>query len=187
MASHRENPPALQSARENIAVWRVRGGGRGSRRLIRVGAHHKNLRSRQRQALLAHGGTTPSAIGSVQPTSVRDLSDRMGLGFASSSTIAPVGVLFGSSQLIVGPDAVRDFYATFAPGTSLTWRPVYAWVTGSRDLGFTVGESVATGRGPSGAAVQRFGKYLSVWQHQRDGSWKFVVAGGNATPAKSEK
>jgi ketosteroid isomerase-like protein len=81
----------------------------------------------------------------------------------------------------------RDFYATVAPGTSLTWRPVYAWVTSSRDLGFTVGESVATGRGPSGAAVQRFGKYLSVWQKQRDGTWKFVVAGGNATPAKSEK
>ena len=116
-----------------------------------------------------------------------DLSDRMGLGFASSSTIAPVGVLFGSTQLIVGPEAVRDFYATFAPGTSLTWRPVYEWVTGSRDLGFTVGESVATGRGPSGAAVQRLGKYLSVWQRQRDGTWKFVVAGGNATPAKSEK
>jgi len=116
-----------------------------------------------------------------------DLSDRMGLGFATASTIASVGVLFGSSQLVVGPDAVRDFYATVAPGTSLTWRPVYAWVTSSRDLGFTVGESVATGRGPSGAAVQRFGKYLSVWQKQRDGTWKFVVAGGNATPAKSEK
>jgi ketosteroid isomerase-like protein len=111
----------------------------------------------------------------------------MGLGFASSSTIAPVGVLFGSPELIVGPDAVRDFYARLAPGTSLTWRPVYAWVASSRDLGFTVGESVETGRGPSGAAVQRFGKYLTVWQRQRAGDWKFVVAGGSATPAKPEK
>jgi ketosteroid isomerase-like protein len=116
-----------------------------------------------------------------------DLSDRMGLGFASSSAIAPVGVLFGSPQLIVGPDAVRDFYAGVASGTSLTWRPVFAWVASSRDLGFTVGESVATGRGPSGAAVQRFGKYLTVWQRQRDGAWKVVVAGGSATPAKPEK
>jgi ketosteroid isomerase-like protein len=116
-----------------------------------------------------------------------DLSDRMGLGFASSSTIAPVGVLFGTPELIVGPDAVRDFYAALPAGTSLTWRPVYAWVTTSRDLGFTVGESVATGRGPSGAAIQRFGKYLTVWQRQRDGTWKFVVAGGSSTPAKPEK
>jgi hypothetical protein len=33
----------------------------------------------------------------------------MGLGFATASTIASVGVLFGSSQLVVGPDAVPRF------------------------------------------------------------------------------
>jgi len=139
--------------------------------------------------LVAWPPTLREAVGSVRGADslFADLSDRMGLGFASSSTIAPVGVLFGSPELIVGPDAVRDFYARLASGTSLTWRPVYAWVTSSRDLGFTVGESVATGRGPSGAAVQRFGKYLTVWQRQRDGAWKFVVAGGSATPAKPEK
>lgn len=116
-----------------------------------------------------------------------DLSDRMGAGFAIASTIASHGVIFGSPELIVGPDAVREFYASRAAASSLTWRPVYAWATGSQDLGFTVGESIATVRGPSGAAVQRFGKYLTVWQRQRDGSWKFVVGGGNATPAKPEK
>jgi ketosteroid isomerase-like protein len=116
-----------------------------------------------------------------------DLADRMGVGFAVSSAIAPEGVLFGSPQLVVGPDAAREFFATRAPGTSLTWRPVYAWVAGSRDLGFTVGESVETGRGPSGAAVQRLGKYLTVWQRQRDGTWRFVVAGASSTRAKAER
>jgi ketosteroid isomerase-like protein len=116
-----------------------------------------------------------------------DLADRMGVGFAFSNTIAPDGVLFGSPQLIVGPDEAREFYAMRGAGTSLTWRPLYAWVTGSNDLGFTVGESIATGRGPSGAAVQRFGKYLTVWRRQGDGTWKFVVEGGNSTPAKPEK
>jgi ketosteroid isomerase-like protein len=116
-----------------------------------------------------------------------DLADRMGVGFAFSNTIAPQGVLFGSPQLVVGPDATREFYASRTGGSSLTWRPVYAWVTGSRDLGFTVGEYIETGRGPSGAAVQRFGKYLTVWERQRDGTWKFVADGGNATPAKAEK
>lgn len=116
-----------------------------------------------------------------------DLADRMGVGFAFSNTIAQQGVLFGSPQLVVGPEATREFYASRAGGTSLTWRPVFAWVTGSRDLGFTVGEYIATGRGPSGAAVQRFGKYLTVWERQRNGSWKFVADGGNATPAKPEK
>jgi ketosteroid isomerase-like protein len=51
-------------------------------------------------------------------------------------------------------------------------------------LGFTVGEYTLTGRGPTGAAVQRFGKYLTVWKRQPNGSWKFAVDGGNGSPAK---
>jgi len=117
-----------------------------------------------------------------------DLGDRMGVGFAFSNTIAPQGVLMaGSPQLLVGPEAVKEYYASHGEGTSVTWRPVFAWVTSSKDLGFTSGEYVVTARGPSGAAVQRFGKYLSVWQRQRDGSWKFVVEGGNTTPPKASE
>jgi ketosteroid isomerase-like protein len=114
-----------------------------------------------------------------------DLGDRMGAAFAFSNTIAPQGVLFGSPQLVIGADAARDYYTAHGAETSLTWRPVYAWVTGSKDLGFTVGEYIATGRGPSGAAVQHFGKYLTVWQRQPDGTWRFVVDGGNPSPPKS--
>lgn len=116
-----------------------------------------------------------------------DLADRMGTGFAFSNTAAPDGVLFGPTQLIVGPKAIDEYFRAQPPGTSLTWRPVHAAVAGAGDLGFTIGESIRTGRGPSGAAVQRFGKYLTVWQRQRDGSWKFVVDGGNLTPPKSER
>ncbi len=115
-----------------------------------------------------------------------DLGDRMGVGFAFSSTIAEQGIVFaGTSQLVIGPDGAKEYYAGHGAGTSLTWRPVHAWVSSSKDLGFTIGEYVATGRGPSGAAVQRFGKYLTVWQRQHDGTWKFVVDGGNTTPPKA--
>jgi ketosteroid isomerase-like protein len=116
-----------------------------------------------------------------------DLADRLGTGFAFANTVAPDGVLFGPTHLVIGPKAVDEFFRAQPPGSSLTWRPVYASVAGSRDLGFTIGESIRTLRGPSGAAVQRFGKYLTVWQKQSDGSWKFVVDGGNVTPAKSER
>jgi ketosteroid isomerase-like protein len=115
-----------------------------------------------------------------------DLSDRMGVGLAFSSTIAPQGIVFvGTSQMVIGPEGAKQYYAAHGEGSSLTWRPVHAWVATSKDLGFTVGEYVATGRGPSGAAVQRFGKYLTVWQRQRDGTWKFVADGGNSTPPKA--
>ena len=116
-----------------------------------------------------------------------DLSDRMGMGFAFSNTIAPLGVLFAAPRIVVGPDATRELYASRGAGTSITWHPVFAWVAGSEDLGFTVGDYIATLRGPSGAAVQRFGKYLTVWQRQRDGTWKFVVDGGNPTPKAADR
>jgi len=116
-----------------------------------------------------------------------DLTYRMGTGFAFSNTVAPNGVVFGEPQLVIGADAVRDLYASRQSTSSLAFRPVYAGVAESRDLGFTVGEYVATGLGPSGAAVQRMGKYLTVWKRQRDGTWKFVVDGGNATPSRESQ
>lgn|SRR5512143_304389 len=120
-------------------------------------------------------------------SSFSDLAYRMGTGYAFSNTVADNGVLFGSPQFVIGPDAVRAFYAAQGTATSLTWRPVYAAVSDSRDLGFTIGEYISTGLGPSGAAVQRFGKYLTVWKLQRDGAWKFVVDGGNSTPARDSQ
>src|SRR5215510_512600 len=116
-----------------------------------------------------------------------DLADRLGTGFAFANTVAPEGVLFGLTQLVIGPRSVAEFFRAQPPGTSLTWRPVYASVAGSRDLGFTIGEAIRTMRGPSGAAFQRFGKYLTIWQKQTDGTWKFVVDGGNVTPGKNER
>ena len=42
---------------------------------------------------------------------------------------------------------------------------------------------VSTSRGPTGAAAQRFGKYLTVWRKEPNGTWKFVVDGGNSRPS----
>jgi ketosteroid isomerase-like protein len=120
-------------------------------------------------------------------SSFSDLAYRMGTAFAFSNTAADDGIVFGTPQLVVGPEAIRSYFAAEGTSTSLTWRPVYAVVAGSRDLGFTIGEYIATGRGPSGAAVQRFGKYLTVWRLQRDGSWKFVVDGGSPSPARDSQ
>jgi hypothetical protein len=114
-----------------------------------------------------------------------DLADRMGVPYAFSNTVAPGGVVFGGPRLIVGADAIGDYFGSLGGGTSLTWRPIYASVAGSYDMGFTVGVDISTGRGQSGAAVQRFGKYLAVWEHEHDGSWKLLIQGGNPTPPRA--
>jgi ketosteroid isomerase-like protein len=112
-----------------------------------------------------------------------DLSYRMGSAYAFSNMATSDAVLFGSPELLIGPRAIREAYDARSVASSLTWRPIYAYVSVSNDLGFTIGESISTGRGPSGAAVQRFGKYLTVWRRE-NGTWRFVVDGGNSSPMR---
>jgi ketosteroid isomerase-like protein len=105
-----------------------------------------------------------------------------GAAGAFSDAVAEDGVIFGGSEVVTGPRAVREYFDA-RRGVSLTWRPTFGVIAGSGDLGFTIGESVATSRGPSGAAGQRFGKYLTVWRKEQKGGWKFVVDGGNSRPS----
>jgi ketosteroid isomerase-like protein len=120
-------------------------------------------------------------------SSFADLAYRMGSAYAFSNTVVANGVVFAGPQLVIGPDAIRALYAAHQSTSSLAWHPVYAAIAESKDLGFTIGEYVATGLGASGAAVQRTGKYLTVWIRQRDGTWKFVVDGGNSTPSRESQ
>jgi ketosteroid isomerase-like protein len=105
-----------------------------------------------------------------------------GVGAAFANAAANDAVIFGGPEIVFGPSAIRDMLDE-QRGTSLSWHPVYARAAETGDLGFSVGESVATSRGQSGAAVQRFGKYLTIWRKEPNGDWKFVVDGGNARPS----
>jgi len=110
-------------------------------------------------------------------------ADLQGTGVAFASYIAPEGVVFSNSEIVIGADAVRALFdEQQRAGGTLNWRPIYADAAESGDLGFTIGESVFTGRGINGTVVQRFGKYLTIWRKQPDGDWRFVVDGGNASP-----
>ena len=120
-------------------------------------------------------------------SSFSDLSYRMGIPFAFSNTAAADAVIFADPQFVVGPRAIQEYLESRSAQSSLVWQPVSAWVAGSRDLGFTIGEYTSTERGASGAAIQRTGKYLTVWKRQSDGTWKFVVDGGNPNPRQSDR
>jgi ketosteroid isomerase-like protein len=110
-------------------------------------------------------------------------ADLQGTGIAFATYVAPQGVVFSGSEIVIGTDAVRALYdEQQRAGGTLNWRPVYADAVESGDLGWTVGEYVFTGRGINGSVVQRFGKYLTIWKKQPDGDWRFVVDGGNPSP-----
>jgi ketosteroid isomerase-like protein len=68
-------------------------------------------------------------------------------------------------------------------GTSLTWTPVKADMAASGDLGYTYGNYVFKAKNKEGKIEISYGKYMSVWKKQKDGSWKVVVDMGNSSPA----
>ena len=67
-------------------------------------------------------------------------------------------------------------------GTSLTWTPVRGDMAASGDLGYTYGTYIFKSKNKDGKIVASYGKYMSIWKKQKDGSWKVAVDMGNSSP-----
>jgi ketosteroid isomerase-like protein len=65
----------------------------------------------------------------------------------------------------------------------LTWKPIYADMAASGDLGYTYGTFEFRSTGKDGKPTVEYGKYVSIWKKQKDGSWKVVMDMGNASPS----
>ncbi|MDB5364847.1 MAG: hypothetical protein JWM77_774, partial [Rhodospirillales bacterium] len=95
------------------------------------------------------------------------LSDRTDTRTAFLAFLAEDGIVFGNDGATNG----KTFWQALAtPASKLIWRPVYAGIAASGDLGFTTGPFENTRAG----APPRYGWYASVWRLQSDGSWKVV-------------
>jgi len=104
------------------------------------------------------------------------LARARGTGEAFATYAAERAVLVGANEpLVIGRDAIRAARAAPPGAPALTWAPRVAEVASSGDLGFTVGYwAVATTPDP------RRGKYVTVWQRQADGAWRYVLDTGSA-------
>ena len=134
-------------------------------------------------------------------------AQKLGVGEAFLRYASADAVMLPENQNVVkGLDGIRQQFAGFPAGATLEWKPFYADVAASGDLGYTLGTfelrgapaaDPATEGKPSavGNAVRRtavtadgqhsvrYGKYCSVWKRQADGSWKWVVDVGTPSPA----
>lgn len=131
---------------------------------------------------IAGAGGAPTAHALVVADSqFGEKASALGPAAAMRERLSPEGVLLTTTQLVVGPAAASDYFEsrrTF----SITWVPRDARIAASADLGFTVGDAVSTSLGPTGAATQRFTKYLTVWRKE-DGRWLVAVTGANDRPS----
>jgi ketosteroid isomerase-like protein len=90
--------------------------------------------------------------------------------FASDEATLPAGR---------GKDDVAAYYAKVyaRPGFTLDWRPAFAKVFG--DIGVTSGPFEMHQRDKDGRDSRRTGSYVTVWNREKDGAWRFVWDGGS--------
>ena len=111
-----------------------------------------------------------------------EVASLRGPAIALRNAFSADGVLLTTTQLVVGPEAAGDYFES-RRSFSLSWVPRDGRIAGSGDLGFTTGDALSTSLGPTGAAVQSFTKYLTVWRKERDGRWRVLVTGANDRPS----
>ncbi len=95
--------------------------------------------------------------------------------FAVDAVIFPNGL-----PLISGKDAIKEYYQkiNFDPSI-ITWKPDYAEVSESGELGFTYGYADFEIKDSTGTKIFK-GKYTTIWKKQSNGEWKVKLDFGNA-------
>jgi ketosteroid isomerase-like protein len=106
-----------------------------------------------------------------------DASLERTLGVAFEAFAAPDGIAVGGGQFVYGPAAIGEAFAA-TPDDHVSWVPRFSRAAESGDLGFTVGD--ASFILPD---VSFYTKYLTIWQKQDNGEWRFVADFGSSRPA----
>ncbi len=88
---------------------------------------------------------------------------------------------------LIGKASLADHFKNFKPNSfTLTWEPLKGEVASSGDLGYTFGNWSLQTKTNSGKDTIMYGNYMSVWRKEGNGDWKFVLDGGNSTPAPTK-
>jgi ketosteroid isomerase-like protein len=106
-----------------------------------------------------------------------DMSEKEGMHRAFLAFFADSGVILRDNGYPVkGKNSLIELYAN-RPDSSfiLSWKPVFEKIAGSGDLGYTYGFYETTIK--STGQISR-GTYVTIWEKQKDGNWKFVLDTG---------
>lgn len=108
-----------------------------------------------------------------------NLSVNAGFHKAFLTYVADDGVLLRpNSYPLEGKKAIAEFYKKSSDSSYiLTWKPLYADVSSSGELGYTYGTWELKLK--SGNEPPSYGTYATVWKKNKKGEWKFVLDTGN--------
>jgi ketosteroid isomerase-like protein len=84
-----------------------------------------------------------------------------------------------------GKAAIRSYVesALDLPGFGISWEPLSVHVAGSGDMAYMIERNVITVTDSLGRPSTTYGKVVTVWQKDAEGSWKNVVDMWNRVPA----
>lgn len=91
----------------------------------------------------------------------------------------------GGAKPAVGRDAVRAATIENLKGGKLTWAPTHTEMFKGGAMGCAIGRWTFTPDDPKAAAFH--GTYVTIWQKQKDGSWKVIYDAGTGDPAVGKK
>ena len=109
------------------------------------------------------------------------LSEARGVNEAFLSYLSDDGVLLRSNNFpIIGKELIKErFFSRLDSGYTLTWKPLYADIAQSGELGYTYGIYEFRALDPEGKSIIGNGTYVSIWKKDQFGSWKLVLDTGN--------
>jgi ketosteroid isomerase-like protein len=117
--------------------------------------------------------------GLLMKTDLRfsEMSEKEGMHKAFLAFFADSGVMLQDNNYpIRGKSSLINLFGGRTDTTfSLTWNPVFEKIATSGDLGYTYGFYIRKIK--STGEVSR-GTYLTIWEKQIDGNWKFVMDTG---------
>jgi ketosteroid isomerase-like protein len=110
-------------------------------------------------------------VRNAETAFAKSMADRDASAFAS--LIGDEAVFFGSKEVMRGKNAVVAGWKRFFDGPSapFSWKPAEVEVLASGTLAMTSGPVFD----PQG---RRIGTFNSIWQRQKDGSWKVIFDKG---------
>ncbi len=109
------------------------------------------------------------------------LSGEKGMNEAFFTCLAKDGVLLRPNSLpIEGIEAIKERLSKSSDDNfTLTWKPTFAEVSKSGDLGYTYGIYEFNTTDQNNIPLIAKGTYITIWKKQIDGTWKVVLDTGN--------
>ena len=99
------------------------------------------------------------------------------LFYADDSVVKPQE----GAMPVIGKAALENLWSKQEDTKAISWMPFKAEASRSGDLGYTLGNWKFVSKD-----TVLNGFYYTIWKKQADGKWKFVIDGGNNTPAPVE-